>query len=99
MKYYINAFKRVTDIQSKASIKEFWYFMLINIIISILIGFMRAAFGLDYIGTIYNIIIIIPFITLGFRRLNEVGISKWLFLIPFVNLILAGLPKEKNKST
>ncbi|RBP34616.1 uncharacterized membrane protein YhaH (DUF805 family) [Oceanihabitans sediminis] len=96
MKYYINAFKKATDIQSKASIKEFWYFMLINIIISIFIGVLKAAFGLNHIGTIYNIIIIIPFTTLGFRRLNEVGLSKWLFLIPFVNLILAGLPKEKK---
>jgi uncharacterized membrane protein YhaH (DUF805 family) len=37
----------------------------------------------------------IPFITLGFRRLNDAKFSKWLFLIPVVNLILAAFPSKE----
>jgi len=97
MKYYFKPFKEVLNITGKASIKEFWFFLLINIIISFFIGLIKGALGFEHIGTIYNLIVVIPFITLGFRRLNDVEISKWLFLIPFVNLILAGLPPKGNK--
>jgi uncharacterized membrane protein YhaH (DUF805 family) len=38
---------------------------------------------------------IIPYMAIGFRRLNDAGINKFLFLIPFVGLILAVYPSKK----
>jgi len=37
---------------------------------------------------------VVPFISLGFRRMNDANLSKWLSLIPLVNLILAGFPSK-----
>ena len=96
MKYFITPFKKVFDFNGKSTIKEFWYFVLINIAIHFLLGLLESSINIEYIGEIFRIIVLLPFISLGFRRLNEVGINKFLFLIPFVNFILASLSKKQN---
>ena len=95
MKYYFLAYKRIFDFQGKSSIKEFWFFTLINFIIFFLIGIIEGILEVDYIGTIAQIITIIPFISIGFRRLNDAGINKWLFFIPIANLFLASLKTKE----
>jgi uncharacterized membrane protein YhaH (DUF805 family) len=96
MKYYFLAYKRIFDFQGKSSIKEFWVFTLINFIVYFLIGILEGILEVDYIGTIASFITIVPFISLGFRRLNDAGINKWLFFIPIVNLVLASLKRAEN---
>lgn len=96
MKYFITPFKKVFDFNGKSTIKEFWYFVLINVVIHFIIGLIESLINVEYIGEIVRIIVLLPFISLGFRRLNEVGINKFLFLIPFVNFILASLSPKQN---
>ena len=45
----------------------------------------------------YIVILTLALVSLGFRRLKNAGYSGWLFLIPFVNLILALSPKKQVK--
>ncbi|MFD1614930.1 DUF805 domain-containing protein [Gelatiniphilus marinus] len=96
MKYLITPFKKYFDISTKASIKEFWYFFLFyTFLISPMFGFLRGLYNInDNIALVIRIVLLIPFITIGFRRLNDAKINKWLFLIPFVNLILASSPSK-----
>ncbi|SDX52635.1 DUF805 domain-containing protein [Aequorivita viscosa] len=97
LNYYIKPFKYIFDFNGKSSLKEFWLFFLINIIVSIFIGIIRGLTGYHTLREIFLIITLLPFIALGFRRLNDAGITKWLFLIPFVNLVLACFPKKKER--
>ena len=97
MKYIITPFKKMFNIKDKATVKEFWiYFTFLTFLISPLIGIID---GLSVIHKNYiiafNIFFIIQFTTLGFRRLNETKFNKWLFLIPFVNLLLAVFPSKR----
>jgi uncharacterized membrane protein YhaH (DUF805 family) len=99
MKYIIQPFSNVFNITKKASVKEFWIFVLFYFfIVSPLIGFAK---GLDLFGNnvamVTRIFFLVPFLTLGMRRLNETKFNKWLFLVPIVNLVLAAFPpKHKN---
>ncbi|WOC39609.1 DUF805 domain-containing protein [Polaribacter sp. HL-MS24] len=98
MKYILTPFKKMFNIMDKASIKEFWtYVTFLIFFISPLIGFID---GLSVIHKNYiiafNIFFLIQFTTLGFRRLNETKFSKWFFLIPIINLILAAFPAEEK---
>jgi uncharacterized membrane protein YhaH (DUF805 family) len=100
MKYIIQPFSKIFNISEKATLKEFWIFFLFYVfLISPIIGFSR---GLDFFGDnialVLRIIFLIPFITLGIRRLNETKFNKWLFLIPIVNLILAAFPSETENN-
>jgi uncharacterized membrane protein YhaH (DUF805 family) len=96
MKYYIKAFINVLDFKGKANIKEFWCFLLLNIFITILLSLIGIKiFNSSLISDIYRYISLIPLLSLGFRRLRDAGFSPWLFLIPFINLILAGISKKE----
>src|SRR5690554_1211933 len=96
LKYYIEPFIKTFDFNGKSSLKEFWLFFLLNIIASIFIGIIRGLTDYQALREIYLTLTLIPFIALGFRRLNDAGITKWLFLLPFINLILACFPGKKS---
>ncbi len=97
MNYYIEPFKNIFNFSGKSSRKEFWYFFLINILISILIGVIKSIIGVYNLGYYYELLILIPFISLGFRRLKDAGISSWLFIFPVLNLVLATFPSKTKK--
>lgn len=96
MKNYILALKKIFDFKTSSSLSEFWGFFFVNIAISIILIFIsKLTIGNELIAVIYRYFSYLPLLSLGFRRLRDVGVSPWLFLIPIVNLILAGL---KSKS-
>ncbi len=98
MRYIITPFKKILDFTGKSSIKEFWIFYLFMFISSFFSGILSGITGIEYLGKIWTYVILLPVgISLGFRRLNDAGINKFLFLIPMVNLILASLPKHDAK--
>jgi uncharacterized membrane protein YhaH (DUF805 family) len=94
MKYLIEPFKKILDFSGKSTIKEFWFFFLFSFLLSVIFGIISAIFNFEELKTIFRLVMVLPFISIGFRRLNDAGFNKWLFLIPFVNLILAGINKN-----
>lgn len=97
MKYYLLAFKKAFDFKNESSVKEFWYFFFINLLVTFgLIIVSKKIFNTEVISNVYRILSLLPLISLGFRRLRNAGLSPWLFLIPIVNLFLAGLPQKEN---
>lgn len=98
MKYIITPFKKIFDFTGKSSINEFWIFYLFMFITAFLSAILSGITRIEYLDEIWTYVILLPVgISLGFRRLNDVGINKFLFLIPMVNLILAALPKDNTK--
>ncbi|ALM21338.1 hypothetical protein AAT17_08910 [Nonlabens sp. MIC269] len=96
MKYITNPFLNVLNLQGKASRKEFYIFFLFSLIMAIIVGFLKNPLNLSNLTIIIiRLIIWIPLVTLGFRRLNEAGILKWLFLIPIINVFIAAAPPKK----
>lgn len=96
MSYIINPFANMFDFKGKSKPKDFWIFFLFLNILAVLIGFISSATNFENLRTIFSIIILIPLYAIGFRRLNDAGIVKWLFLIPLVNLILAAMPSKER---
>ncbi|WP_046759203.1 DUF805 domain-containing protein [Kordia jejudonensis] len=96
MNYFIEAVKEWNNFSGKTDLKSFWMFFLIFSLLGFPIGFIRSLINFEYLFNIYLIIMIIPYVAIGFRRLNDAGINKFLFLIPIVGLILAVFPSEKS---
>lgn len=100
MKDYINAFKKIFNFKDETTLKEFWNFFFINLIVNVMVRFLVKKFSLpENLYNLYSIIILFTLISIGFRRLKNAGYSGWLFLIPFVNLILALLPEKEIKES
>lgn len=101
MNYYFQAFKKYGVIEGRATRKEYWYFVLFSFIISFGLGIILAIAGasrgtMDGVSAIYNLIILVPSITLAIRRAHDVSKSGWFMLIPIYNLILAVRPSTPD---
>ncbi len=95
--WYIKAFKDWRNFQGRAGRKEFWYFMLFNFIISLLlividfVLFNKLTRQLDNYGPfqiIYLSLSFIPAVSLIFRRLHDIGKSGWWFIVWFIIYII-----------
>ncbi len=84
-------FENYTNFSGRARRSEYWYFSACNIIILIGLSFLPIVTKiqeLSWSGLIYNLLILLPSIAVGVRRVHDVGKSGWYILIPIYNLIL-----------
>jgi uncharacterized membrane protein YhaH (DUF805 family) len=78
----------------RARRKEYWFFVLFNIIISIVLavidgvtGSFSPEAGMGLLGGIYTLAVLIPGIAVSVRRLHDTERSGWWLLIALVPLI------------
>ncbi|MBU2995117.1 DUF805 domain-containing protein [Cellulophaga baltica] len=91
MEWFLLAFKKYADFSGRSRRKEYWMFVLFNIIVVLGVVFIGAAIGLEeYIAYplgLYILTIIIPSLALAVRRLHDQGKSGWYILVRFVPVI------------
>ena len=88
MKWYLKVLKQYADFNGRARRKEYWMFVLFNLIFSMVWGFIWGVAGFPEMGKLYTLAIIIPSIAVGVRRMHDVGKSGWFILIPVYSFIL-----------
>jgi uncharacterized membrane protein YhaH (DUF805 family) len=90
--YYLKALKEYANFNGCATRSEFWYFTLVNIVISIILnGLEISLIGTNYIALIYSLIVLVPSIAVATRRLHDINKSGWwqlIGLIPIIGLIV-----------
>jgi uncharacterized membrane protein YhaH (DUF805 family) len=72
---------------------EYWYFVLFNLIISVVTTFIHPTVNL-----ITTLATLLPGIAVGIRRMHDVGKSGWFILVPIYNLILAVTDSQPGKN-
>ncbi|MEO8516152.1 MAG: DUF805 domain-containing protein [Flavobacterium sp.] len=77
------------NFNGRARRSEYWWFFLMNVIISMVLGFVGGLIKFPLIATIYSVAVLVPSIAVAIRRMHDVGKSGWFILIPIYNLILA----------
>ena len=82
MDNFIAVLKKYSDFESSSSRKEYWMFVLFNIVFSSLASIISPK-----ISMLYSLFIFIPALAVTVRRLNDVGKSGWMLLIVFIPLI------------
>ncbi|MBR9727130.1 DUF805 domain-containing protein [Shewanella intestini] len=112
MDWYIKVLKQYFDFSGRARRKEFWMFLLISTIISIIlslidkgVGTFNDATGYGIISGIYSLLVLIPSIAVSVRRLHDTNHSGWwclLVLIPLLGLFILAIvfcfdSKEDNE--
>ena len=89
MQYYLKALQNYAVFSGRSTRADYWYFVLFNLIFSIVVGVIAGVIKLPFLANIYSLAILIPGIAVGVRRMHDVGKSGWYLLIPIYNLILA----------
>jgi uncharacterized membrane protein YhaH (DUF805 family) len=96
--HYIDAFKKYAIFSGRSTRSEFWYFVLANFLIQLIIGIIEAVIGgltgapstgkVGLMGTIYSFLVLVPSIAIAARRLHDAGLTGWFMLIPIYNIFL-----------
>ena len=89
MNYYLKVLQNYATFSGRARRSEYWFFVLFNLIISFVFGFVCGLMQVPQLAIIYTLAVLIPSIAVAVRRMHDVGKSGWFLLIPIYNLILA----------
>ena len=91
MKWYLEALRRYLDFKSRSTRTEFWMFTLFNLlfyiaaaILDITLGLWDQEFGVCLFTGLYCVFILLPNVSVAVRRLHDVGLTGWLYLLVFV---------------
>jgi uncharacterized membrane protein YhaH (DUF805 family) len=94
MEWYLKAFKNYAVFNGRASRKEFWMFVLFNmifafiaVILDSILGSSDNNTGYGIFSSLYTLAIILPSFSAEVRRLHDIGKSGWWIFISFVPLI------------
>lgn len=83
MNWYLEVLKKYAVFEGRARRKEYWFFFLFNITISIVLELV----GIMALQLVYGLGVLIPSIAVSVRRLHDIGKSGWLLLIGLIPLI------------
>ena len=107
MNWYLEVLKKYAVFSGRARRQEYWMFVLISVIITIVLGVIEAILGIPGIlGTLYALAILVPSIAVTVRRLHDTdrpGLWVLIGLVPFIGavvllvfMVLDGTPGENQ---
>ena len=90
MNWYVEVLKKYAVFSGRARRKEYWFFVLFNLIISFVLGLIDGAMGFGEkggagpLGAVYSLAVLIPSLAVSVRRLHDTGRSGWWLLIGLI---------------
>ncbi|MED4585781.1 DUF805 domain-containing protein [Brevibacillus choshinensis] len=88
MHWYLDVLKQYVAFSGRARRQEYWMFMLFSIIISVILAIVENLIGIPNVLTgIYSLAVLLPSLSVLFRRLHDTGRSGWWFLISLIPVI------------
>ncbi len=101
MTWYIAALRKYWDFAGRSRRKEFWYFSLFNFLVfvmleAVVIGASKILdiYALTFLSLqvdVFMTLMLVPSIAVSVRRLHDIGVSGWwylLSLVPLINIFL-----------
>jgi uncharacterized membrane protein YhaH (DUF805 family) len=84
--WYTDVIKRYAVFDGRAGRPEYWWFFLINTIISIVLRFAIPSAG-PIISELYGLAVLLPSIGVAIRRLHDTNRTGWWILVVLVPLV------------
>ncbi len=104
MEWYLKVLRNYAVFDGRAQRSEYWYFVLFNFIISLVLGLIDGMAGTmmtetqGILGSIYSLAVLVPSIAVGVRRMHDTDHSGWFILVPIYNLYLACIAGTEGKN-
>jgi len=94
MVWYLAVLKKYAVFNGRARRKEYWYFILCNFLLSFVIAFVdamtgniNAETGMGLFSMVYAVLMLVPSIAVGVRRLHDTGRSGWWVLLALIPVL------------
>ncbi|MDG2003587.1 MAG: DUF805 domain-containing protein [Novosphingobium sp.] len=96
--------KRYAEFGGRSRRKEFWFFFLFYVVVSMVLGMVDAALGMTgMVGgaygpltAIFYLAMLVPYLAVAIRRIHDSDKSGWFILVPIYNIILLFLEGTKG---
>jgi len=94
MNWYLDVWKKFAVFQGRSRRKEYWYFLLCNVIAGMVLGVVDGltgmlddATGIGLLSGLYMLAVLIPSLAVSVRRLHDTGRSGWWMLLGIIPLL------------
>lgn len=94
MEWYLKVLRQYTDFHGRARRKEYWMFVLFNILFAIaamildnILGIAFQGIGYGPIYLLYALVVFIPGLAVAVRRLHDIGKSGWMILVALIPIV------------
>lgn len=87
MQQYLEAFKKFAQFEGRSRRKEYWMFLLFNLIFAVVLAAIGYVINSTILSNIYALIVLVPSLALTVRRLHDVGKSGWFLFIALIPLV------------
>jgi uncharacterized membrane protein YhaH (DUF805 family) len=94
MNWYLDVLKKYAVFSGRARRKEYWMFVLFNLIVAFVLGIVdnmlgtvSQPYGVGTLGALYSLAVLLPSIGVGVRRLHDTNRSGWWLLIGLIPVI------------
>ena len=94
MSWYLEALKKYAVFSGRARRAEYWYFVLFNIIVAVvlslidtLLGTFNFMQGVGLLSGLYALAVLIPTLAVTVRRLHDIDRTGWWIFINLIPLI------------
>ena len=94
MNWYIKCLKQYFDFDGRARRKEYWMYVLINVIITAilmtidyLLGWFDIQYRIGVLSGIYAVAVCLPGLAVCVRRLHDIGKSGWYYLLGLIPIV------------
>ena len=92
--WYLEALKKYAVFSGRSRRAEYWYFVLFNLIVLIVLELIDALLGtysfvqgVGLLSGIYSLAVIIPSLAVTVRRLHDIDRTGWWILINLIPLV------------
>jgi uncharacterized membrane protein YhaH (DUF805 family) len=92
MNWMVLPLRRYAEFSGRSRRKEYWMFVLFNIIVGIVTTALDALLGFDFgatgpLNALASLALLVPGIAVAVRRLHDTDRSGWWFLLIFVPIL------------
>ena len=88
MNYWLGCIKKYAEFSGRACRKEYWMFVLFNMLIALGIQIIEAVLGTGgMLGGLYSLAVLLPGWAVFTRRMHDIGKSGWWWMIGLVPVV------------
>ena len=89
---YLDGLKKYFQFNGRSSRYDFWSFILVNALISFLLGVFDGMLGTSgMLSVLYSLAVLIPMLAVQVRRLHDINKSGWWLALPFGAIFFASM--------
>jgi uncharacterized membrane protein YhaH (DUF805 family) len=85
--WYTDVIKQYAVFDGRAGRPEYWWFFLINTIISVILDVVIPGTTGQVLGAIYALAVLLPSIGVGIRRLHDTNRTGWWILVVLIPIV------------